>query len=102
MRNETDAKISAYLRLAELCGTGDESKKKYYMEKVESLLLQHEDSLEDVFLHYIDDFSLDLIRMFTTSDFIAMFEKDKNISLSDGDYKKVKYIICRIVGDDYE
>ena len=61
MRNEIDAKISAYLRLAELCGTGDESKKKYYMEKVESLLLQHEDSLEDVFLHYIDDFSLDLI-----------------------------------------
>lgn len=53
-------------------------------------------------MHYIDDFSLDLIRMFTTSDFIAMFEKDKNISLSDGDYKKVKYIICRIVGDDYE
>ena len=43
MRNEIDAKISAYLRLAELCGTGDESKKKYYMEKVESLLLQHED-----------------------------------------------------------
>ena len=102
MKNETDLKISAYLRLAELCGTGDESKKKYYMEKVESLLSQHEESLEDVFLHYVDGFSLDLIRMFTVSDFISMFENENHLSLCDSDYKKIKYIICRIVGDDYE
>lgn len=102
MKNETDSKISAYLRLAELCGTGDESKKRYYMEKVESLLSQHEESLEDVFLHWIDNFTLDSIRMYTASDFMCMFEKDKHISLSDGDYKKLKYILYRIVGDDDE
>lgn len=38
MKNEIDAMISAYLRLAELCGTGDEAKKKFYMSKVEELL----------------------------------------------------------------
>ena len=38
MKNETDSKISAYLRLAELCGTGDEDKKKSYMNEVEKLL----------------------------------------------------------------
>ena len=38
MKNETDSKISAYLRMAELCGTGDEQKKKAYMNEVEKLL----------------------------------------------------------------
>lgn len=38
MKNETDSKISAYLRLAELCGTGDEDKRKSYMNEVEKLL----------------------------------------------------------------
>ena len=38
MKNDLESKISAYLRLAELCGTGDEKKKKSYMAKVETLL----------------------------------------------------------------
>lgn len=102
MRNETDSKISAYLRLAELCGTGDESKKKYYMEKVENLLMQREETLEDDFLKWLDKFSLDLIRMYTVSDFMCMFERSKKIVLSDCDYQKLKYILYKIVGDDNE
>ena len=38
MKNETDSKVSAYLRLAELCGTGDEERRKFYMKEVEKLL----------------------------------------------------------------
>lgn len=38
MKNDLDSRISAYLRLAELCGTGDEKKKKFYMVQVEKLL----------------------------------------------------------------
>ena len=34
MKNEFDSKISAYLRLAELCGTGDEEKRKCYMKNI--------------------------------------------------------------------
>ena len=72
MRNETDSKISAYLRLAELCGTGDESKKKYYMQQVETLLLQNEDTLEDDFLKFIDKFDYSTLKMFVMSDFIEV------------------------------
>lgn len=102
MRNETDSKISAYLRLAELCGTGDESKKKYYMEKVENLLMQRDETLEDDFLKWLDKFSLDLIRMYTVSDFMCMYEHSRKIVLSDCDYQKLKYILYKIVGDDNE
>jgi hypothetical protein len=38
LKNDLNTKISAYLRLAELCGLGDEEKKKFYMQQVESLL----------------------------------------------------------------
>lgn len=46
MKKGIDTEISAYLRLAELCGTGDDAKRTLYMKKVEDLLSKAE-SLED-------------------------------------------------------
>ena len=39
MKKSIDVQISAYLRLAELCGTGDDEKRDFYMKKVEELLM---------------------------------------------------------------
>jgi len=44
MKKGIDTEISAYLRLAELCGTGDDAKRSLYMKKVESLLAKAEES----------------------------------------------------------
>ena len=72
------------------------------MQQVETLLLQNEDTLEDDFLKFIDKFDYSTLKMFVMSDFIELFEKSKKLSLSDSDYRKVKYIFCKIVGDDNE
>lgn len=52
MKTEKETKISAYLRLAELCGIDEEQKKQEYMKKVEELL---NDSSEKT----ISDYSLE-------------------------------------------
>ena len=38
--NALEIKIDAYLRLAEMCGVGDERRKLRYMDKVEDTLLE--------------------------------------------------------------
>lgn len=50
MKTEKETKISAYLRLAELCGIDEEQKKQEYMKKVEELLNDSKESfnIEDL------------------------------------------------------
>ncbi len=42
MKKSIDVQISSYLRLAELCGTGDDNKRKEYMAAAEALLKKAE------------------------------------------------------------
>ena len=69
MKNETDSKISAYLRLAELCGTGDEEKRKQYMVKVENLLnpiINIDDWLDQYFVNHKNEINNDILNFSNT------------------------------------
>ena len=44
MRGSLNSRISAYLRLAELCSDKEGDKKRRYMEKVEELLIEIEEA----------------------------------------------------------
>ena len=54
-RTSNDFKISCLLRLAELCGTGEEEKKKYYMGEVEKLLFSTNPDVNYKFLSNEED-----------------------------------------------
>ena len=107
MRNEVETKISAYLRLAELCGTGDETKKKRYMLEVEKLLQnQSESTLKENFLKWMnkfDKFGLTPqdLKHFVISDIVFMFTSDNNLNLTDEEYRSFKkYVFDVVYGDD--
>lgn len=101
MRNEVETKISAYLRLAELCGTGDEEKKKRYMSEVEKLLQnQAEPTLNEKLLDWVNKFNPSFIKHFLTTDIVQMFVSDNNLNLSDEEYYSLKNYVYEVVFDD--
>ena len=44
MRGSLNSRISAYLRLAEMCSDKESAEKRRYMEKVEELLIEIEEA----------------------------------------------------------
>ena len=96
MKNEIETKISAYLRLAELCGTGDEEKKKRYMLEVEKLLQnQSEPTLKEKLLDWVSEFKN--FKDYLASDIVCMFASDNNLNLSDEEYHSLKIFVYEVM-----